>query len=159
MPHGRRELVIDGMTSYSSALANDRLYRDFFHALVDYSKHHLMTTCFNYENPELFGLSAFMPDFSVSSIVDNIILMHIVELGNTLHRAITVAKARGSDHQFVTREFTIGPGGIHLLSVDESMALPVLPFSSYYGLLSRAPTRLSPALPRGPQANTSEETL
>jgi circadian clock protein KaiC len=100
-----------------------------------------------------------MPDFGVSSIVDNIILMNIVELGNTLHRAITVAKARGSDHQFVTREFTIGPGGIHLLPVDESTALPVLPFSSYYGLLSRAPTRLSPALPRGPQANTSAEAL
>ena len=150
-------LVIDGMTSYSSALESDRLYRDFFHALVGYSKHHLLTTFFNYENPELFGVSHFMPDFAVSSIVDNIIVMNFVELGNTLHRAITVAKARGSAHQFVTREFTIGPGGISLLPVDESKALPVLPFQSYYGLLSRAPARLSPDLPRGPQAHASSE--
>ena len=151
-------LVIDGMTSYSSALGHDRLYRDFFHALVGYSKHHLLTTFFNYENPELFGLTHFMPDFGVSSIVDNIILMNFVELGNTLRRAITVAKARGSEHQFITREFTIGPGGISLLPVDESNTLPVLPFQRYYGLLSRAPTRLSPDLPREPQADASSET-
>ena len=150
-------LVIDGMTSYSSALESDRLYRDFFHALVSYSKYQLLTTFFNYENPELFGLTHFMPDFGVSSIVDNIIVMNFVELGNTLHRAITVAKARGSNHQFVTREFTIGPGGISLLPVDESQALPTLPFQSYYSLLSRAPTRLSPDLSRGPQANASSE--
>ena len=148
-------LVIDGMTSYSSALETDRLYRDFFHALVGYSKRNLMTTFFNYENPELFGVSHFMPEFGVSSIVDNIILLNFVELGNTLHRAITVAKARGSAHQFATREYTIGPGGIRLLPVDESKALPVLPFQSYYGLLSRAPARLSPDLPRGPQTPAS----
>jgi circadian clock protein KaiC len=44
----------------------------------------------------------------------------------------------------VTREFTIGPGGITLVPLDAAQELPVLPFQSYYGLLSRAPTRLSP---------------
>jgi circadian clock protein KaiC len=120
------------------------------HALVSYSKDHLMTTFLSYENPELFGVHQFMPEFPVSSLVDNIVLLNFVELGNTLHRALTVAKARGSANQFVTREFTIGPGGITLVPADAAVALPVLPFQSYYGLLSRAPTRLSPALPRGP---------
>src|SRR5438552_5491308 len=91
-----------------------------------------------------------MPEFPVSSIMDNIVLLNFVELGNTLHRALTVVKARGSANRFVTREFTIGPGGITLLPVDEAKALPILPFQSYYGLLSRAPTRLSPTvLPGG----------
>jgi circadian clock protein KaiC len=143
-------LVIDGMTSYMSALEDEQQYRAFFHALVSYSKDHLMTTFLSYENPELFGINQFMPEFPVSSIVDNIVLMNFVELGNTLHRAITVAKARGSANQFVTREFTIGPGGITLMPEDAAQALPVLPFQSYYGLLSRAPTRLSPGLPRAP---------
>jgi circadian clock protein KaiC len=148
--HKIERLIIDGMTSYMSALEDEQLYREFFHALVSYSKDRLMTTFLSYENPELFGVNQFMPDFPVSSIVDNIVLMNFVELGNTLHRAITVAKARGSANQFATREFTIGPGGISLVPVDESRALPVLPFQSYYGLLSRAPTRLSPAvLPAG----------
>ena len=148
--HQIERLIVDGMTSYTSALEDEQQYREFFHALVTYSKDHLMTTFLSYENPELFGVNQFMPDFPVSSIVDNIVLLNFVELGNTLHRAITVAKARGSANQFVTREFTIGPGGITLVPEDAAMALPVLPFQNYYGLLSRAPTRLSPALPRGP---------
>ena len=143
-------LLIDGMTSYSTALKDQQLYRDFFHALIGFAKHRLISVFLNYENPELFGLTHFMPEFAVSSIVDNIILLNLVELGNTLHRAITVAKARGSHHEFVTREFAIGQGGISLLPVSEDLAIPILPFQSYYGLLSRAPTRYSPRIPHEP---------
>jgi circadian clock protein KaiC len=155
--HNIERLIVDGMTSYTSALEDQQPYREFFHALVSYSKDRLMTTFLSYENPELFGVHQFMPDFPVSSIVDNIVLLNFVELGNTLHRAITVAKARGSAHQFVTREFTIGPGGITLVPEDAATALPVLPFQNYYGLLSRAPTRLSPQLPRGPRTPDTTE--
>src|SRR5919108_451982 len=144
--HHIERLIVDGMTSYQSALEDEQLYREFFHALISYSKQRLMTTFLSYENPELFGVTHFMPDFPVSSIVDNIVLLNFVELSNTMHRAITVAKARGSANQFVTREFTIGPGGITLVPMDQAQAVPVLPFSSYYGLLSRAPTRLSPSV-------------
>jgi circadian clock protein KaiC len=155
--HKIERLVIDGMTSYSNALGDQGLYRDFIHSLVAYSKNKLMTTFFNYENPELFGVSNYMADFAISSIVDNLILMNFVELGTSLRRAITVAKARGSEHEFVTREFTIGQGGISLLPMEEGKALPVLPFQSYYGLLSRAPTRLSPDLPRGGKGGALSE--
>src|SRR3984957_8422793 len=147
--HKIERLLIDGMTSYRRALGDPGLYRDFIHSLVAYTKNKLMTTFFNYENPELFGVSNYMPDFAISSIVDNLILMTFVELGSSLRRAITVAKARGSEHEFVTREYTIGPGGISLLPLVEGKTLPVLPFQSYYGLLSRAPTRISRDSPRG----------
>jgi circadian clock protein KaiC len=142
--HDIQRLVIDGVTSYSTALDSLRAYRDFFHALVAYSKFHLMTTFFNYENPELLGMSAYMPEFPVSSIVDNIILLSLVELGSSLHRCIAVVKARGCKHEFDTREFTIGEGGITLIPVDEQAALPALPIESYSSVLSRAPTRVSP---------------
>ncbi len=135
-----KRLVIDGMTSYSTALADLALYRDFFHALVAYSKSRLMTTFFNYENPEFLGISAFMPEFPVSSIVDNIILLSLVELDSSLRRCITVVKSRGCPHQFDSREYVIGEGGICLLPVDESPPLQ-LSFSSYSSVLSRAPTR------------------
>jgi circadian clock protein KaiC len=103
-----------------------------------------------YENPELFGVNQFMPDYPVSSIVDNMILLNFVELNGAPRRALTVAKARGSAHRFVTREYTIGQGGLTLLPHDEGQALPALPFLRYYNLLSRAPTRLSPdVLPGG----------
>jgi circadian clock protein KaiC len=141
-------LVIDGMTSYSNALGDHSLYRDFIHSLVAYSKHNLMTTFFIYENPELFGVKHYMSDYSICSIVDNVILLNFVDTGNTLRRAITVAKARGSDHHFATREFTIGHGGIDLLQAEESEGLPVLPFQCYYGLLSPTPSRFVPVMPQ-----------
>ncbi|HXB70603.1 MAG TPA: ATPase domain-containing protein [Candidatus Acidoferrales bacterium] len=141
-----QRMVIDGMTSYSTALADQAVYRDFFHALVAYSKHRLMTTFFSYENPEFLGLSSFMPDFPVSSIVDNIILLSLVEINSTLRRCLTVVKARGSPHEFDSREYVIGQGGITLLPFDEVVA-KALPLASYSGILSRAPARL-PAPPR-----------
>src|SRR6202030_4311302 len=125
-----QRMVIDGMTSYSTALGDQSVYRDFFHALVAFSKQRLMTTFFNYENPEFLGLSSFMPDFPVSSIVDNIILLSIAELNNALHRCLTVVKARGSKHEFETREYVIGQGGMKLLPRDLNAAAS-LPFQNY----------------------------
>ena len=119
--HDLQRMVIDGMTSYSTALASQVVYRDFFHALVAYSKHRLMTTFFNYENPEFLGVSSFMPDFPVSSIVDNIILLSLVEINSSLRRCLTVVKARGSKHEFDSREYVIGQGGITLLPFDENV--------------------------------------
>jgi circadian clock protein KaiC len=139
--HDIQRMIIDGMSSYSTALIDQNVYRDFFHALVAYSKHRLMTTFFNYENPEFLGLSSFMPDFPVSSIVDNIILLSLVEINSTLRRCLTVVKARGSRHEFDSREYVIGQGGISLLPFDEKVAKS-LPLSSYSGILSRAPSRL-----------------
>jgi circadian clock protein KaiC len=137
-----KRLVVDGMTSYSTAVADRALYRDFFHALVAYSKSRLMTTFFNYENPEFLGISTFMPDFPVSSIVDNIILLSLVEVDNMLRRCITVVKSRGCPHQFDSREFAIREGGIHLLPVEERSS-EQLPLVHYSSALSRAPTRFA----------------
>jgi circadian clock protein KaiC len=135
-----QRMVIDGMTSYSTAIGETGVYRDFFHAIVAYSKQRLMTTFFNYENPEFLGISSYMPDFPVSSIVDNLILMSLVEINNSLHRCMSVVKSRGSKHSFDTREFEIGQGGISLVPLEPSLVqVPAL--QSYSSLLSRAPTR------------------
>jgi len=138
-----QRMVIDGMTSYSTALVDHAVYRDFFHALVSYSKNRLMTTFFNYENPEFLGLSSFMPDFPVSSIVDNIILFSLVEINSSLRRCVTVVKARGSNHEFDSREYQIGPGGIKLLPFDTTAVngSKPLPFANYSSILSRSPSR------------------
>jgi circadian clock protein KaiC len=140
--HDIQRMVFDGMTSYSTAIGEVGVYRDFFHALVAYSKQRLMTTFFNYENPEFLGISSYMPDFPVNSIVDNLILMSLVEINNSLHRCISVVKSRGSKHSFDTREFVIGQGGISLVPLQPNL-VPALPLQSYSSLLSRAPTRFS----------------
>jgi circadian clock protein KaiC len=135
-----QRMVIDGMTSYSTVLENQGIYRDFIHAIVSYSKFRLMSTFFNYENPEFLGITSYMPDFPVSSIVDNIILLSLVEINNTLRRCLTVVKSRGCKHEFDSREYTIGQGGITLSPFDEN-APKALPLERYSSVLSRAPTR------------------
>jgi circadian clock protein KaiC len=142
--HDIKRMVIDGMTSYSTAIGELAVYRDFVHAIVAYSKQRLMTSFFNYENPEFLGVSSYMPDFPLSSIVDNLILMSLVEINNSLHRCISVVKSRGSKHSFDTREFVIGQGGISLVPLERNM-LPPVPLQGYSSLLSRAPTRFSGA--------------
>jgi circadian clock protein KaiC len=137
-----QRMVIDGMTSYSSAIGEPGVYRDFFHAIVAFCKQRLMTAFFNYENPEFLGISAYMPDFPVSSIVDNLILLSLVEVNNSLHRCISVVKARASKHSFDTREYVIGQGGISLVPLVQDLT-PAVPLQSYSSLLGRAPTRFS----------------
>src|SRR5260370_25188905 len=90
-----------------------------------------------------------MADFPVRSIVDNIILLSLVEINSSLRRCATVVKARGSKHEFDSREYTIGQGGIRLLPFDDSMieAARPQPFASYSSILSRAPSRLIIATP------------
>jgi circadian clock protein KaiC len=136
-----KRIVIDGVTTYSTALQDMALYRDFFHALVAFCKSRLMSTFFNYENPEFLGISSYMPEFPVNSIVDNIILLTLVEINSTLRRCVTVVKARGSKHEFDSREYIIGQGGIHLLPPDGARVPAQLPFAAYSSILSRAPTR------------------
>ena len=140
--HDIQRMVIDGMTSYSTAIGEIAVYRDFIHAIVAFSKQRLMTSFFNYENPEFLGVSSYMPDFPLSSIVDNLVLMSLVEINNSLHRCISVVKSRGSKHSFDTREFVIGHGGISLVPLEKNL-VPAVPLQGYSSLLSRAPTRLS----------------
>ena len=149
-------LVVDGLTTYSNAISDQRVFREFLHGLIAFTKNRLMTTFLNYENPELFGVSRLMAESGVSSIVDNIILLSFVELGNQVHRGVTVAKARGSDHKFITHEYTIGHGGI-ILSPPGEQAMPELPFQSYHGLLSRAPTRIPYGEKRGDDTGDIEK--
>jgi circadian clock protein KaiC len=140
--HDIQRMVIDGMTSYSTAIGEISVYRDFFHAVVAYTKQRLMTAFFNYENPEFLGISSYMPDFPVNSIVDNLVLMNLVEINNALHRCISVVKSRGTKHSFDTREFAIAQGGISLVPLEEDL-VPAIPLQDYSSLLGRAPTRFS----------------
>jgi circadian clock protein KaiC len=140
--HDIQRMVIDGMTSYSTAIGEISVYRDFFHAIVAYTKQRLMTAFFNYENPEFLGISSYMPDFPVNSIVDNLVLMNLVEINNALHRCISVVKSRGTKHSFDTREFAIGQGGISLVPLEEDL-VPAISLQNYSSLLGRAPTRFS----------------
>ena len=122
---------------------------DYLYAVATYFKDRLATIFFNYESPELLGLSQISQELKGSHLVDNIILLNYVEISTVLRRAIAIPKVRGSRNRQVTREYVIGEGGLMLLDETAGNAAPAgvvpqLPFSSYYGLLSRSPSRQSP---------------
>lgn len=139
-------VVVDSVIAYQNA--NNAEAQQFIYALANYLKNKLITSYFHYESPELLGLSQISEDLKASSVVDNIILLNYVEISTQMRRAITVPKSRGTLIPQITREFIIEEGGIRLLNdrradIEE---VPQLPFSSYYGILSRAPARQSPLI-------------
>ncbi|MDK6078909.1 ATPase domain-containing protein [Massilia varians] len=139
-------VVFDSIAVYEMTSRNE--VADYLYALASFFKNRLATTLFNYESPELLGVSQISEELKGSHLVDNIILLNYVEISTVLRRALAVPKVRGSRNQQITREYTIGVGGLQLLdeSDNDTQAVPQLPFSAYYGLLSRSPSRQSPVV-------------
>ena len=141
-------VVFDSVAVYEMASPDE--VADYLYALATFFKDRLATILFNYESPELLGVSQISEELKGSHLVDNIILLNYVEISTVLRRAIAVPKVRGSSNRQVTREYVIGAGGLSLVAedpqADTSNTVPQLPFSSYYGLLSRSPSRQSPQI-------------
>ncbi|RYG56797.1 MAG: hypothetical protein EON56_03530 [Alphaproteobacteria bacterium] len=142
-------IVFDSIAVYEMAAQAEAA--DFLYALATFFKGRLATVYFNYESPELLGVSQISQELKGSHLVDNIVLLSYVEISTKLRRALTVPKVRGSKNVQETKEYLIGPGGIAILDDSRQpqaaeLAVPQLPFSAYYGLLSRSPSRMSPAM-------------
>jgi KaiC/GvpD/RAD55 family RecA-like ATPase len=78
---------------------------DYLYALASFFKNRLATTLFNYESPELLGVSQISEELKGSHLVDNIILLNYVEISTVLRRALAVPKVRGSRNVQITREY------------------------------------------------------
>ena len=103
-------------------------------------KQHQIAAVYNHENPEMLGMSSMAGRYTMSSLVDNILLLNWVELGDEFRLALTVAKMRGNPTVHVTRECEIvDREGFRVL--PRQIPAAALPFSSSYSLLSRAPER------------------
>jgi len=143
-----RRAVIDSLSTYGSSLGpTGRSFRDFFHAVVALMKEHQVTTLYNHENPELLGMSSVMGPYGVSSLVDNVILLNWVELGDTFRQALTIAKMRANAFDRTTRECEILSGqGMRVLPREiPPAATRALAFWEYYSLVARSPTRRAPS--------------
>jgi KaiC/GvpD/RAD55 family RecA-like ATPase len=111
-----------------------RVFRDFFHAIVALMKEFQVTATYNHENPELLGMASVMGDYGVSSLVDNIVLMNFIELGDTFRHALTVMKTRGNPLSRTTHEVEIVNGeGMRVVPRAIQAALPIVPFAGTTG--------------------------
>jgi KaiC/GvpD/RAD55 family RecA-like ATPase len=89
----------------------------------------------------MLGMTSMMGDFGMSSLVDNIILMNWVEIGDAFRLGLTVAKMRANPTTRLTFECEVVNGqGMRVLP-RQLPGIPQMPFSRYQGLISRAPTR------------------
>ncbi|MGE5052736.1 MAG: ATPase domain-containing protein [Acidobacteriota bacterium] len=154
-----KRVVIDSLSTYGSSLGTKgRIFRDFFHALVALMKENQIVAVYNHENPEMLGMNSMMGDFAMSSLVDNIILMNWIELGDSFRLGLTVGKMRANPVDRVTHECEIVDGqGMRVLP----RALPISkqPFSSYGGLVSRAPERRSVPSKRQSRNRSPDDSL
>jgi circadian clock protein KaiC len=135
-------VLFDSLSTYGSNLGTSgRMFRDFFHALVALMKEHQTATVYNHENPELLGMASMLGEFAMSSLVDNIVLLNWIELGDAFRLGVTVAKMRANAHVRATHECEIVDGkGMRVLPRRLPPAA-ALPFSSYRNLVSRNPAR------------------
>ncbi len=137
-----RRVLFDSLSTYGSSLGTaGRTFRDFFHALVELMKEHQTATVYNHENPEMLGMASMMGDFHMSSLVDNILLLNWIEIGDAFRLGLTVAKMRANPNARATHECEIVDGeGMRVLPrrIPPQMARP---FSSYLNLISRNPPR------------------
>lgn len=137
-----KRVIIDSLSTYASNLGTEgRVFRDFFHALVALMKEHQIAAVYNHENPEMLGMASMMGGFPLSSLVDNILLLNWVELGDAFRLGLTVAKMRANLVDRTTRECEIDGKGMHVLPRELKGSRSPAPFSSYAGLVSRAPER------------------
>jgi circadian clock protein KaiC len=145
-------VVIDSLSTYGSNLGTGgRVFRDFFHALIALMKENQIAAVYNHENPEMLGMTSMMGDFAMSSLVDNIVLLNWIELGDEFRLGLTVAKMRANPTSHVTHECEIIDGqGMRLLPRRLPVPSTHAAFAAYGGLISRAPTRLpGPPAPDG----------
>ena len=142
-----KRVLFDSLSTYGSNLGvSGRSFRDFFHALVALMKEHQTATVYNHENPEMLGMASMMGDFAMSSLVDNIVLMNWIEIGDAFRLGLTVAKMRGNPNGRATHECEILNGvGMRVLP-REIPASIARPFSAYLNLISRNPVRRSEAI-------------
>lgn len=138
-----KRVVIDSLSTYGTSLGTEgRLFRDFFHAVVALMKEHQIAAVYNHENPEMLGMGSMMGSFAMSSLVDNIILMNWVEIGDDFRLGLTVAKMRASPVSRITHEVEVVDGqGMRVLPRDLNVRPPRHPFASYANLVARSPER------------------
>jgi KaiC/GvpD/RAD55 family RecA-like ATPase len=90
----------------------------------------------------MLGMSSMMGDFAMSSLVDNILLLNFVELGDTLRTALTVGKMRSNPCSRVSHECEVVDGeGMRVLPRELTASVARMAFSGYHSLISRSPVR------------------
>jgi circadian clock protein KaiC len=125
---GPSRIAVDSLSALER-LGSPTSYREFVIGLTSFVKETGVASLVTASAPDLLGASS-VSESHISGLIDAILLMRYVEVDSAVRRALTVLKMRGSAHDPLIREFTIGSSGLVLGG----------PFPSSAGILGRVPT-------------------
>ncbi len=103
-----RRLVLDSISHFTRMTRDSRELREIYSNVINGLKREGITTILTSED----GGTTTEERGRLSFVVDNIILMHYVEIDSAMQRAILALKTRGSDHAKEIRRFELRKGGI-----------------------------------------------
>ena len=120
---GARYLVVDGLGPFIKSLR----YKARLPLVVGALNHRLrslgVTALYTHENNELFLPDDLHTD-DLSSMIDNVILVHYALRDGVLRRNITIIKLRDSDFDSISEEFHISGQGIVFGEKSNALARP-----------------------------------
>ncbi|TPJ13696.1 circadian clock protein KaiC [Mesorhizobium sp. B2-7-3] len=122
-----RIVVIDSLTGYLNALAEQQYLVLQMHEILTYLNHKGVVTILLLANHGLIGNMSVPID--ITYLCDAVMLLRFFESGGRLRRAISVVKKRVGPHEDTIREFRIGSQG---LAVGE-------PLAEFRGILTGVP--------------------
>ncbi|HZD60135.1 MAG TPA: ATPase domain-containing protein [Anaerolineae bacterium] len=126
-----KRIVVDSVTLMEQVGFDQRELRQVLNSLINGMKRLGLTTILTSEIPLLFGHdNAF--ESSIGFIVDNILFLRYVEIESELETALTILKARGSQHAKDIRKYEITSNGINIEKK----------FAGHQGILTGFPSRM-----------------
>lgn len=105
-------VAIDSLSALDR-MSTERGFREFAIALTSFLKQRGIASLLTSTTTSLLGGDS-ATDAHVSTTTDSIILLRYVEVDGQMHRAITVLKMRGSQHDRSVREFSITDAGMRI---------------------------------------------
>lgn len=117
---GIRRLVVDGLDELLGGLLDRERRLGFLTSLLAYLRNTGVTSCLIEEVSAATGGAVGPGSGSLSAYADNIVLLRHLTHDAALHRVVSILKMRSSDHDRTLREFTIGSGGLSILTAIES---------------------------------------
>ncbi|GFO61204.1 serine/threonine protein kinase [Geomonas silvestris] len=126
---GATTIVLDTLSGYVQAMADERSVYTQLHQLLMYLAHKKVTTFLIMEQHGVFG-SERGEIGNMSYLADSILLLRYFEHKGEIRRAISVLKRRRGPHELTIREFSLSSKGIN---IDK-------PLTKMQGVLTGVPT-------------------
>jgi circadian clock protein KaiC len=116
-----RRLFIDGLTAFRSGAVDPSRVGNFFSALSNELRVRGVTTVYSFEVPNILGPAVNVPLDDASSLAENMILLRYVERGSSLHRLLSILKARDTGFHSSLHEYRITAKGIVINGTSDSV--------------------------------------